>query len=166
MSVQARDEPLSRMASGGGPSVLARFGLDGVVEELSACALRSTFLQVLVDVKPGTNAPIKPRCPAGTLLDVVMRRRSERQRLEDVKVSSLDSRVLEGITNFRADKGNQLPLPSWIQETQPWMDDRRARRKRQKKKKRKRRRRDAEEDDGDRRKKRRAGEDEDTVLVV
>ncbi|KAA8495968.1 hypothetical protein FVE85_2123 [Porphyridium purpureum] len=152
-----------------GPPVLVKYRLDGFYDELRKSALRSTFLQALEDVHPRTDsAPIKPRCRAGPLMELVIQRRQE-----DVPVPSaaraihpFAAELLESVVNFQpGTKDERLELPAWIHEQQPWQDDRKVRRKRQKsKKKRKRKHRD----DGEGRKRRRGspGEADDDAVVA
>jgi len=95
-----------------------------------------------------------------------MRSLYARPRPENVEIQDLDPRAIDQFMTFGGVEPNSIvPLPAWLDETQPWVVDDKKKRKRQKKKKRKKRRRDDDENDEERgagsKRRRRGGRDDD-----
>jgi hypothetical protein len=158
-STAAPGSPLAfvRAESAGGADLLEAFGLRDLLEtfrkRLSRNTLRTTFLHYVTDLPvevdgPRAGAPIRPRCRAGSLMEI-----ARAPANEDVRVlEEFDERVLRGALTLR--EGAKVEMPAWLEvEQKMGVDDRRRRKERErerrrKKKKRKsgKRKRDGEEE--------------------
>lgn len=127
---------LNATAPDGGSSsvdVLEQYGLSEVLNHLRARKLRTTFAHYLSDI-PTDIMPIRPRCKAGSLMEIAMQPVNEDER----KLEEFDERILRAALTLR-EGGPKLSLPTWLDEEQPLVDDDRKRRRDKRKKKKKRR---------------------------
>ena len=117
--------------------------------------LHSTFNHYITELSSNPDCPIRPRCKAGSLLQLVYQPEDEDIR----KIEEFDERVLRNAMTLKESE-EAVELPEWLNEVQGWTDlERRRRRKKKKRKKRKRENGgggdEGEEDGGSLRKRRR-----------
>ena len=124
-------------------NLMEQYGLMGVLAEMRSRKLRSSFMHYIPEL-PTDKVPLKPRCPAGTLMQIALQPMDE-----DEKVMELfDERVLRRALTLR--EGGKVQMPEWLDQEQSWGDEERKKRRkdRKKKKKKKKRKRDREDGDG------------------
>jgi hypothetical protein len=130
---------------GGGIDVLEQYGLGSVLADLRSRKIRTTFSHYISDI-PTDIVPVRPRCRAGSLMEIAMQPVNEDER----RLEEFDERILRAALTLR-EGGPRPELPAWLDEEQPiGDDDRRKRKERRKKKKRRssKRKRDGEGGDG------------------
>lgn len=121
------------------------YGLGPALAELRSAKLRSTFAHYLTDI-PVADVPVRPRCPAGSLMELALAPANEDER----ELVPFDERSLRSALVL-TEGGPPVPMPEWLSIEQAWDedDDRRRRRKEKRRKRRKRRRREEGEGGGD-----------------
>jgi hypothetical protein len=126
--------------------VLEQYGLGSVLADLRSRKIRTTFSHYISDI-PTDVVPVRPRCRAGSLMEIAMQPVNEDER----RLEEFDERVLRAALTLR-EGGPRPALPAWLDEEQPIGDDDRRKRKERRKKKKKRRsskrKRDSEAGDG------------------
>lgn len=130
------DADTSRIASAGADrsaDVLEQYGLSDVLTRLRARKLRTTFAHYLSDI-PTNIVPIRPRCKAGSLMEIALQPVNEDER----KLEEFDERVLHAALTLR-EGGPKPSFPAWLDEEQPLGDDDRKKRREKRKKKKKKR---------------------------
>lgn len=146
--VPAPSAPSTTPIAGASPPLAADFidsyGLGPAFAELRGTKLRSTFAHYLSDI-PVADVPLRPRCPAGSLMELALAPANEDER----ELVPFDERTLRSALVL-SEGGPPVPMPEWLSVEQAWdeVDDRRRRRKEKRRKRRKRRRRE-EGDAGD-----------------
>lgn len=146
--VPAPSAPSTTPIAGASPPLAADFidsyGLGPALAELRGTKLRSTFAHYLSDI-PVADVPLRPRCPAGSLMELALAPANEDER----ELVPFDERTLRSALVL-SEGGPPVPMPEWLSVEQAWdeVDDRRRRRKEKRRKRRKRRRRE-EGDAGD-----------------
>lgn len=128
--------------------LMEQFGLGDVLNDLRSRKMRSSFSHYISEI-PTDVVPLKPRCPAGSLMEVAMQPINEDER----RLELFDERVLRNALTLK-ESSTKVPLPEWLDVEQPWGDEDRKRRKKDRKKKRKKKKRkrnmeDAGHADGD-----------------
>lgn len=118
-----------------------QYNLTEILTELRGRKLRSSFMFLITEI-PTDVVPLKPRCPAGSLLEIAMQPVNEDER----RLELFDERVIRNALTLK-EAANPLKMPEWLDIEQPWADeDKRKRRKdKKKKKKKKKRKRDRED---------------------
>lgn len=125
--------------------LMVQYGLSGVLSDLRARKLRSSFMQYISEL-PTDKVPLKPRCPAGQLMEIAAQPVNEDER----RLELFDERVLRKALVLK-ETGEKVKMPEWLDIEQSWGDDdkRKRRKDRRKKKKKKKRKREREEDGGE-----------------
>ncbi|CAN8069650.1 unnamed protein product [Agarophyton chilense] len=124
-------------------NLMDQFNLTEILTELRNRKLRSSFMFLINEI-PTDVVPLKPRCPAGSLLQVAMQPVNEDER----RLELFDERVIRNALTLK-ETHEPVKMPEWLSVEQPWgeSDRRKKRRDKKKKKKKKKRKRDAEEAD-------------------
>ncbi|KAI0567074.1 hypothetical protein FGB62_4g114 [Gracilaria domingensis] len=123
--------------------LMNQFNLTEILTELRTKKLRSSFMFLINEI-PTDVVPLKPRCPAGSLLEIAMQPVNEDER----RLELFDERVIRNALTLK-ESPDPVKMPEWLHVEQPWGDDdkRRKRREKKKRKKKKKRKREAEEAD-------------------
>lgn len=115
--------------------LMEQFGLGDVLNDLRSRKMRSSFSHYISEI-PTDVVPLKPRCPAGSLIQVAMQPINEDER----RLELFDERVLRNSLTLK-ESSAKVPLPDWLEVEQPWGDEDRKRRRKDRKKKRKKKKR-------------------------
>mmetsp|Transcript_6264 Transcript_6264/g.12427 ORF Transcript_6264/g.12427 Transcript_6264/m.12427 type:complete len:144 (+) Transcript_6264:65-496(+) len=118
--------------------LLKSLRLDTLLDELRGRKLRSTFNSSVADLLT-EDAPIKARCPGGSLVEVLMMPQGSEGGGE---YDRFDERLLRSALALRELEPTEppIPQPEWVSVEQPWADESDRKKKRKSKKKKKRRR--------------------------
>ena len=95
---------------------------------------------------PTDKVPLKPKCPAGSLMEIALQPVNEDERV----IEPFDERVVRAALTLK-EADEKIAMPDWLSIEQTWNgeDERRKRRKdKKKKKKKKKRKRDRDGEDG------------------
>lgn len=133
-------------------NLLDFFGLTNQLNDMRNTKLHSSFSHYLTGMPTNEDCPIKPRCRAGSLMELVNQPEDEDIR----KLEEFDERVLRNALTLK-ESDELVPLPEWLNDEQAWTTGEK-RRRRKKKRRRKRKRNgegDGENGDEHRRKRRR-----------
>lgn len=125
-------------------NLMQQYGLTGVLNEMRSRKLRSSFMHYITEL-PTDKVPLKPRCPAGKLMEIVMQPMDE----NEVALELFDERILRRALTLR-EGGGKVQMPEWLDQEQNWGDEERKKRRKDRKKKKKKKKRKRERDgDGD-----------------
>lgn len=105
--------------------LMEQYGLREVLADLRSRKMRSTFANYITDI-PSEKVPIRPRCAAGSLVEIAMQPANEDVR----KLELFDERVLRGALSLK-EGGEKPKMPDWLDVEVPMgEDERRASKKR------------------------------------
>lgn len=123
--------------------LMKQFNLTEILTELRSRKLRSSFMFLISEI-PNDVVPLKPRCPAGSLLEIAMQPVNEDER----RLELFDERVIRNALTLK-ETGEPVKMPDWLQVEQPWGDDDKKKRRKDKRKKKKKKKRKREREEGD-----------------
>ncbi len=90
--------------------LMVQFGLSSVLEEMRKRKMRSSFAYYVADLADDV-IPIKPRCTAGSLVEVAVMPVNEDER----KLDLFDKRVLKNALTLK-ESFHKPKLPDWLNE--------------------------------------------------